>query len=69
MRIGENNRKDGQNITIFSITEKKKEKKKLAYRYFCSMSDEESRSARKRMWKITSGVFIVFFKNSAKKAK
>ena len=25
------------------------------------MSDEESRSALKRMWKITSGVFIVFF--------
>ena len=25
------------------------------------MSDEESRSARKRMGKITSGVFIVFF--------
>ena len=25
------------------------------------MSDEESYSARKRMWKITSGVFIVFF--------
>ena len=36
-------------------------KEKLAYRYFCSMSDEESRSARKRMWKMTSGVFIVFF--------
>ena len=25
------------------------------------MSDEESRSERKRMWKITYGVFIVFF--------
>ena len=25
------------------------------------MSDEESRSMGKRMWKITSGVFIVFF--------
>ena len=25
------------------------------------MGDEESRSALKRMWKITSGVFIVFF--------
>ena len=38
-------------------------KEKLAYRYFFSMSrDEESHSARKRMWKITqSGVFIVFF--------
>ena len=35
--------------------------KKLAYRYFFSMSDEESHSARKRMSKITSGVFIVFF--------
>ena len=58
MRAGENNRKDEQNITIFSITERKI---KLAYRYFCSMSDEESRSARKRMGKFTSGVFIVFF--------
>ena len=36
-------------------------KEKLAYRYLFSMSDEESRSARKWMWKITSGVFIVFF--------
>ena len=27
------------------------------------MSDEESRSARKRMWKITSGVFIVLINN------
>ena len=36
-------------------------KEKLAYRYFFSMSDEESRSARKRMWKIISGIFIVFF--------
>ena len=25
------------------------------------MSDEESRSALKRMWKITSGVFLAFF--------
>ena len=25
------------------------------------MSDEESPSARKRMWKVASGVFIVFF--------
>ena len=57
MRVGENNRKDGQNTTIFSITERKTS----TVRYFCSMSDEESRSARKRMWKITSGVFIVFF--------
>ena len=36
-------------------------KEKQAYRYFFSMSDKESRSARKRMWKITSGVFIVLF--------
>ena len=36
-------------------------KEKLANRYFFSMSDEESRSAHKRMWKITSGVLIVFF--------
>ena len=34
-------------------------KEKLAY--FFSMSDVESRSARKRMWKVASGVFIVFF--------
>ena len=39
MRVGENNRKDGQSTTIFSITERKK----LAYRYFFRMSDEESR--------------------------
>ena len=34
------------------------------------MSEEESRSASKRMWKITSGVFhcYILFKNSAKKA-
>ena len=64
MRVGENNRKRGQSASLFSITEKK-----LAYRYFFSMSDEESRSAHKRMWKITSGVFIVFFfKKSAKTA-
>ena len=36
-------------------------REKLAYRYFFSMSDEESRSVPKRMWKITSGVLIVFF--------
>ena len=36
-------------------------------RYFFSMSDEESHSARKRMWKIASCVFIVVL-NSAKKA-
>ena len=57
MRVGKNNRKDGQSTTIFSITEKK-----LAYRCFrFSMSDEESRSVRKRMWRFTPGVFIVFF--------
>ena len=33
---------------------------KLAYRYFFRMSDEERHSVRKRMGKITSGVFIVF---------
>ena len=55
MRVGENNRKVGQSTTIFSITER------LAYRYFFSMSDEESGSTLKRMWKITSGVSIVFF--------
>ena len=57
--------------------ERKKKKEKLAYRYFFSTSDEESRSVRKRMWKTTCGVFFVFFlstlmiscfKNSAKKA-
>ena len=43
--------------------------KKLAYRSFFRMSDEESPRARKRMWKVASGVFIVFFfKNSAKRA-
>ena len=37
-------------------------KEKLAYIYFFSMSDEEeSGCARKRMWKITSGVFVVSF--------
>ena len=36
-------------------------KKKLAYRYFFRMSDEGSPSARKRMWRVASGVFIVFF--------
>ena len=37
---GENNKKYRQNITIFSITERRI----LAYRYFFSMSDEESLS-------------------------
>ena len=40
MSVGENNKKFRQTITIFSITEKKY----LAYRYFFSMSDEESHS-------------------------
>ena len=57
MRVGENNRKDGHSTTIFSITEKKK----TSIEILLSMSDEESRSARKRMWKITSDVYIVFF--------
>ena len=40
----------------------------LAHRYFFSMSDEESRSARKRMWKITCSVqFIIFFSRIALK--
>ena len=42
-------------------------KEKLVYRNFFSMRNEESHSARKLMWKITSRVFIVFFNNSAKK--
>ena len=64
-REGENNKTHRQNITMFSITERKI----LAYRYFFSMSDEESHSARKRMLKITSGVFYcILFKNSVKKA-
>ena len=53
VRVGENNRKVGQSTTTFSITDEK-----LAYRYFFRMSDEESRNAHKRMWKITSGNFI-----------
>ena len=57
MRIEENNGKDGQSTTILSITERKTS---IELWYFFSMSDEGSRSARKRMWKITSGVFIVF---------
>ena len=48
--------KDGQSTTKFSITERK-----LAYRYCFRVSDEESYSARKQMWKIASGGFIVFF--------
>ena len=55
MCVGENNRKHGQSTSIFYITERK-----ARYRYFFSMRDEESRSARKRMWKITSDIFVVF---------
>ena len=40
---GENNKKYRQSITIFSITERKI----LAYRYFFSVSDEESHSKSK----------------------
>ena len=56
MRVGENNRKYGQNTTISSTTERK-----TSIQILLSTSDEESRSAPKRMWKITSGVLIVFF--------
>ena len=58
MCVGENNRKDGQSTTIVSITERKTSIQILP---LVSMNDEESRSAHKRMWKITSDVFIVFF--------
>ena len=54
--MGENNQKDGQSTTISSITERK-----TSIQILFSMSDEENHSARKRMWKITSGVFTVFF--------
>ena len=53
MRVGENNRKMDKVQLYFQQL-----KEKLAYRYFFRMSDEESRSVRKRMWKITYGVFI-----------
>ena len=55
MRVGKNNRKDGLSTTIFSITGKKK----LAYRCFFSMHNEESCSAGKRMWKFTPGVLTL----------
>ena len=55
--MGEKNRKDGQSTTIFSITERKN----YHTRYFFRMSDEESPSASKRIWKVAFGVFIVFF--------
>ena len=57
MCVGKNNRKDGQSTTIFSLTERKTS----VQISMTSMSHKESRSARKWMWKITSGVFIVFF--------
>ena len=64
MRVRESNRKDGQSTTIFSITEEK-----LSYRYFFSMSDEESRNAYKRMWQDYFRYFYcIRLKNSAKKA-
>ena len=63
MRVGENNRKDGQSTTIFSITERKTS----VQISMTSMSHKESRSARKWMWKITSDVFIVFFLRTALK--
>ena len=53
-RMGEKKLKKWQSTAMSSL------KEKLAYRYFYSTSDEESHSARKRMWKITSVVFIVF---------
>ena len=65
MRVGENNKKDDKVQLYFQQL-----KEKLAYRYFFSVSDEESHSVRKRMWKIISAVFIdgILIKNSAKKA-
>ena len=57
MRVGENNRKDGQSTTIFSITERKTS----VQISMTSMSHKESPSTHKWMWKIASGVFIVFF--------
>ena len=44
-------------------------KGKLAYGYFFSLSNEESHGGRKRMWEITSGVFIVFFSRIALKRR
>ena len=54
--VGEKNKKGGQSKTIFLTTERK-----TSIQVMYMMSDEESHSVRKRMWKITSGVFIVFF--------
>ena len=62
-REWENIKKYRQNITTFSITERKI----LAYRYLFSMSDEESHSARKRICDVENYFrcffffFIVFF--------
>ena len=54
--VGENNKSNGQSTTIkVSINERK------TSIYFISKSDEEGHSARKRMWKITSGIYMVFF--------
>ena len=58
MCVGENNRKDGQSTTIFSITERKTS---IQILLLVNMSNKESCNACKRMWKITSSVFIVFF--------
>ena len=63
MRMGENPEKMDK-VTIFSITERKR-----TFRYFFSMSDKESYSVRKRMWKITSDVFIVLFLRIAPKRR
>ena len=53
--MGENNKKMDKVQLYFQL------KEKLAYRYFFSLNDEESHSVHKQMWKITPGVFIVFF--------
>ena len=55
-RVGENNKKDGQSKIIFSVTERKTS---IHLLLLYMMSEEESQSVRKWMWKITSGVFIV----------
>ena len=56
--LGRKQQKGVQSKTIFSITERNTSIHILLY---YTMSDEESHSARKRMWKTTSGVFILFF--------
>ena len=55
--MGKNNRKDGQSPTIFSITERKTS----IQNYTSLVRAMKKAVACKRMWKITSGVFIVFF--------